>query len=86
MFEYTPILPEGSDLDPDGMIADAIRQLMTGLASGVVTIESNGRRKTYRSVAEIRSAIDHFEQLGGYGKYARRRRRSRFMAASFTRS
>ena len=53
-------------------------QLREGLGSGVVTIESNGRRKTYRSVGEIEQALKIFERVGG----TRRRRRSRFRLAS----
>lgn len=54
-----------------------INQLRAGMASGVVTIESNGRRKTYRSITEIQSAIDYFEALA-----APRRRRTRFRCVS----
>jgi hypothetical protein len=62
--------------------ATEIADLRTALASGVLTVESNGRRKTYRSIAEIKSAIDHFEGLAGRPG----RRKSRFRAASFTRA
>lgn len=61
--------------------ATEINQLRSALASGVVTIESGGRRKTYRSAADIQTAIDHFEGLAGRPG----RRRTRFHAASFTR-
>lgn len=54
-----------------------IEQLRAGMASGVVTIESNGRRKTYRSVAEIETAIGYFENLS-----APRKRRTRFRRVS----
>lgn len=62
--------------------ATEIASLRSALASGVLTVESNGRRKTYRSTAEIETAISHFEALGG----SPRRRRTRFLAASFTRA
>lgn len=55
-----------------------LAQLREATASGVVTIESNGRRKTYRSVAEIEQAIRYFEKLGGQKK-----RRTRFRLASY---
>lgn len=57
--------------------ASEINQLRVGMASGVVTIESNGRRKTYRSVAEIETAIGYFEGLA-----APRRRRTRYRSVS----
>lgn len=57
--------------------ATEIEQLRAGMASGVVTIESNGRRKTYRSVSEIQTAIDYFE-----GLVAPRKRRTRFRRVS----
>lgn len=53
--------------------------LRAALASGVLTVESNGRRKTYRSAADLEKAIRHFEGLGG----GRRLRRSRFRAAAY---
>jgi hypothetical protein len=61
--------------------ASEIASLRAALASGVVTIESNGRRLTYRSSSEIQSAIDHFEGLAGRPGL----RRTRFRKASFTR-
>jgi len=54
-----------------------IEQLRAGMASGVVTIESNGRRKTYRSVAEIENAIGYFE-----GLVTPRKRRTRYRRVS----
>ena len=59
--------------------ATEIEQLRAGMASGVVTIESNGRRKTYRSVAEIQIAIEYFTGLAVPNG---RRRRTRFLRAS----
>lgn len=59
--------------------ATEIEQLRAGMASGVVTIESNGRRKTYRSVAEIETAIKYFTELAVPNG---RRRRTRFLRAS----
>lgn len=56
-----------------------LTQLRAGLGSGEATIESNGRRVTYRSVVEIERAIRHFEGLTG----TRRKRRTRFLAASY---
>ncbi len=58
-----------------------LTQLREGLASEHVTVESNGRRVTYRGVDEIRKAIDYFEGLGG----KRRKRRTRYKAASLGR-
>lgn len=58
--------------------ATELGSLREALASGVLTVEMNGRRKTYRSVSELTGAIDHFEKLGG----TRRRRRTLFSAAS----
>lgn len=58
--------------------AAEIDQLRAGMASGVVTIEANGRRKTYRSVTEIQDAIDYFTGLANPS----RRRRTRFLRAS----
>jgi hypothetical protein len=60
--------------------ATEIAALRAALASGVLTVEAEGRRKTYRSASEIQSAIDHFDRLGG----GRRRRRTRFLAASLS--
>lgn len=57
--------------------ASEIAQLRVGMASGLVTIESNGRRKTYRSVSEIETAIGYFE-----GLVAPPRRRTRYRLAS----
>lgn len=62
--------------------AAEIASLRTALASGVLTVESNGRRKTYRSASEIKAAIEHFEGLAGRPG----RRRTRFLAASFSRA
>lgn len=58
-----------------------IASLREALASGVLTVESNGRRKTYRSVAEIQLAIADFERLAGVTP---RRRRGRMLAVSMT--
>lgn len=59
--------------------AEEILGLRQALASGVLTVEANGRRKTYRSNGEIETALKYFEGLalpnGG-------RRRTRFMRAS----
>lgn len=57
--------------------ASEIAQLEAGMASGVVTIEANGRRKTYRSTTEIRQAIEYFQGLA-----APRRRRTRYRRVS----
>ncbi|MDP3853161.1 phage head-tail joining protein [Phenylobacterium sp.] len=43
--------------------ATEISGLVNALASGELTIEQNGERVTYRSVKEIRSALDHFRDL-----------------------
>lgn len=43
-------------------ITAAIAALETALASGELTVEYNGRRVTYRSAAEIVSALDYFKR------------------------
>lgn len=58
-----------------------LAQLRAGLASEHVTVESHGRRRTYRGVDEIRKAIDYFEGLAG----ARPKRRTRYKAVSLGR-
>lgn len=57
--------------------ATELAQLRAGMASEHVTIESNGRRKTYRSVAEIEAAIGYFE-----GLVTPRKRRTRYLRVS----
>lgn len=42
---------------------EAIAQIDAALGSGELTIEYNGRRVTYRSVAELQAARQHFERL-----------------------
>lgn len=37
-----------------------IAALEAALASGELTVESDGERVTYRSVADLRSALDYF--------------------------
>ena len=61
--------------------AAELTQLREGLASEHVTVESNGRRVTYRGVDEIRKAIDYFGGLGG----KRPKRRTRYKAVSLGR-
>jgi len=39
-----------------------IVKLEAALASGTLTIESDGERITYRSVRDLRSAIDYFRE------------------------
>lgn len=56
-----------------------LTQLRAGLGSGLVTVESNGRRVTYRGVGEIEKAIRHFELLSG----VRKPRRTRVRLASY---
>ncbi|AJP72273.1 phage head-tail joining protein [Sphingomonas hengshuiensis] len=42
--------------------AENIVKLEAALASGVLTIESEGDRKTYRSRADLLGAIDYFKR------------------------
>lgn len=37
-----------------------IAALETALASGELTVESDGERVTYRSITDLRSALDYF--------------------------
>lgn len=41
--------------------ATEIAALEKALASGELTIEANGERVTYRSTADIRAALGHFQ-------------------------
>lgn len=61
--------------------ATELTQLRAGLGSGYVTVESSGRRVTYRNNKEIRDAIDYFEGLAG----TRPKRRTRYKAVSLGR-
>jgi hypothetical protein len=46
----------------DAQVGEAITALETALASGELTVEYAGRRITYRSAAEIVSALDYFKR------------------------
>lgn len=43
--------------------ADEIAGLRAAMASGELTVESNGERVTYRSMADIRAALGYFEGM-----------------------
>lgn len=42
--------------------ATKIAALEDAMASGELTVESDGERVTYRSIADIRSALDYLKQ------------------------
>ena len=42
-------------------IAENIAALETALASGVTVVSIDGRRTEYRSVSELKAAIEHFK-------------------------
>ena len=65
----------------DDKYARELTDLRKGLGSGAVTIESNGRRVTYRGTDEIMKAISYFEGLAG----TKRPRRTRYRAVSLGR-
>lgn len=46
----------------DAQVDEAITALETALATGELTVEYAGRRVTYRSAAEIVSALDYFKR------------------------
>lgn len=52
--------------------AERIAKLEEALASGLLTIESEGERLTYRSTAELRSAIDYYRRREAEGVAVRR--------------
>lgn len=65
----------------DEQVAAAITAIQSALARGELTVEYQDRRVTYRSVDELRNALDYFEVLSADASGTRRPKQS-FAVAS----